>query len=167
MTNIEIKARCADPAAMRRRLAARGVAMAQRMEQVDTYFDVPRCRLKLREIDGREAQLIQYERPDQTAAHASEYVVAPVGEPAPLKQALTRALGLRGVVEKTRELYLWEHTRVHLDEVAGLGSFLELETVVTDQSREEAEQECREVQAALGIGNEELVVGSYMDLLAE
>jgi predicted adenylyl cyclase CyaB len=164
MTNFEIKARCADPAAVRRLLAALGVAMAQRMRQVDTYFHVPRGRLKLREIEGREAQLIQYERPDRTAAHASDYVVAPVAEPEGLKQALTRALGVRGVVEKTRELYLWEHTRVHLDEVTGLGSFLELETVITDQSREEAERECREAQAALGIGPEELIAGSYADL---
>jgi predicted adenylyl cyclase CyaB len=165
MTNIEIKARCADPVAVRRRLADRGVTMTQRMRQVDTYFQAPRGRLKLREIDGQEAQLIQYDRPDQTAAHASEYVVAPLVEPGLVRQALTRALGVRRVVEKTRELYLWEHTRVHLDEVAGLGGFLELETVITDQSREEAERECREVQKALGIRPVELVAGSYVDLL--
>lgn len=165
MTNIEIKARCPDPDGVRERLARAGVPLAARMHQTDTYFQVPHGRLKLREIDGRQAQLIQYERADATAAHASDYVIAPVGEPTSLKEALTRALGVRVVVDKTRELYLWGHTRIHLDEVAGLGSFLELETVVTTQTVEEAERECREVQAALGVREEELVSGSYADLL--
>src|SRR4051812_7272072 len=127
MTNIEIKARCMEPEAVRRLLAVRGVSLSRRMHQVDTYFHVPRGRLKLREIDEVEAQLIQYDRPDRAAAHASDYIVAPVSEPNPLKQALLHALGVHVVVEKTRELYLWGQTRVHMDEVTGLGCFLELE----------------------------------------
>ena len=138
--------------------------IAARLHQVDTYFDAPRGRLKLREINGTEAQLIHYDRLDQAKPHASDYVIAPVADPAALKEALGRALGIRTVVEKQRELYLWGHTRVHLDEVVGLGSFLELETVITDQTQEEAERECREVQEALGIGEEALIAGSYADL---
>ena len=166
MQNIEIKARCTDPGAVRRRLAQLGIPLACRMRQVDTYFTVPHGRLKLREIDGGEAQLIQYHRPDSTDARASDYVIVPVPVPASLTEALARALGVRTVVDKQRELYLWRHTRIHLDEVAGLGSFLELETVVTDQTHDEAERECREVQAALEIREEGLVAGSYSDLLA-
>jgi predicted adenylyl cyclase CyaB len=165
MTNLEIKARCVDPEGMRGRLAEAGVPLARRMRQVDTYFSVPGGRMKLRELDGREAQLIQYERVDETTAHRSDYLIVPVAEPRLLKEALTRALGVRAVVEKTRELYLWRHTRVHLDEVAGLGSFLELETVVTEHTIEEAEAECWEIQAALTIRAEDLVAGSYADLI--
>jgi predicted adenylyl cyclase CyaB len=164
MQNIEIKARCADPDAVRRRLTRLGIPLARRMRQVDTYFLVPHGRLKLREIDGGEAQLIQYHRPDATDPRASDYVIAPVQDPAALTEALARALGVRAVVDKQRELYLWRHTRIHLDEVAGLGSFLELETVVTDQTQGEAEQECQEVQAALEIQGEDLIGSSYVDL---
>jgi predicted adenylyl cyclase CyaB len=164
MTNIEIKARCAEPSQLRERLAEAGVPLAARMRQVDTYFHVHHGRLKLRETEGRDAQLIQYERADETAAHTSDYLIAPVADPGPLKEALTRALGVRVVVEKTRELYLSGCTRVHLDEVAGLGGFLELETVVTTQTVAAAERECREVQAALGVREEALVSGSYADL---
>ena len=166
MKNIEIKARAADLGAVRERLAQQGLAPVALLRQVDTYFNVARGRLKLREIDGEEAQLIQYHRPDQAEAHASDYVIAPIAHPAALKEALTRALGIRTVVEKWREVYLWDHTRVHLDEVAGLGSFLELETVITEQTEDEAERECREVQTALRIEDEDLVVGSYADLNA-
>jgi predicted adenylyl cyclase CyaB len=136
------------------------------MHQIDTYFAVPRGRLKLREIEGESAQLIQYDRPDLLAAHSSDYVIAQISEPDTLKDALTRALDIRVVVKKRRELYLWGQTRIHLDEVTGLGSFLELETVIAGQTLAEADRECREVQAALGIGEEDLVAGSYADLLA-
>jgi adenylate cyclase, class 2 len=166
MKNIEIKARCPDLDAVRRRLAEGGLMPVERMRQVDTYFTVPHGRLKLREVDGKPAELIQYNRPDAVAAHPSDYVIAPVVEPSALKDALTRALGIRGVVEKRRELYLWGQTRIHLDEVAGLGSFLELETVIAGQTQAAAERECRAVQTALEIRKEELVSGSYADLLA-
>jgi predicted adenylyl cyclase CyaB len=166
MRNIEIKARCPDPEATGRLLEQRGLERVARMHQVDTYFVVPHGRLKLREMEGEAAQLIQYARPDLLAAHASDYLIAPASDPSRLKEVLTRALGIRVVVDKQRDLYLWEHTRIHLDEVAGLGSFLELETVITDQTHDEAERECREVQAALRITEEDLVAGSYSDHLA-
>jgi predicted adenylyl cyclase CyaB len=165
MKNIEIKARVADLSAVRNRLAERGLTPVARLRQLDTYFVAPHGRLKLREIDGEEAQLIHYHRPDRADAHTSDYVIAPVADAASLKEALGRALGVRAIVEKQRELYLWGHTRVHLDEVADLGSFLELETVITDQTQEDAERECREVQASLGIGESDLIAGSYADLM--
>jgi predicted adenylyl cyclase CyaB len=165
MKNIEIKAR-ADLSATRERLAERGLRLAATLLQVDTYFEVPRGRLKLREIEGEEAQLIQYHRPDEAEPHASDYVIAPAADAPALKEALARALGVRTVVEKRRELYLWGNTRVHLDAVAALGSFIELETVVTDQTEGEARRECQAVQAALGIREEDLTAGSYADLIA-
>jgi predicted adenylyl cyclase CyaB len=167
MKNIEIKARCPDLDAVRRRLAERGLMPVERMRQVDTYFAVPHGRLKLREVDGKPAELIQYNRPDAVAARPSDYVIAPVVEPNALKAALTRALGIRGVVEKQRELYLWGQTRVHLDDVADLGSFLELETVIAGQTQATAERECREVQSALEIQEGELLATSYVDLMGQ
>ncbi len=164
MKNIEIKARCADPEAVRRSLAERKIPLIRQMRQIDTYFVVPRGRLKLRVTDA-VAELIQYHRPDELTAHASDYLIVPVAEPVLLNQALDRALGIRGVVAKRRELYLWGNTRVHLDEVEGLGTFLELETVITTQTEEEGVTECRAVQSALGVQNQDLVSGSYVDLL--
>jgi predicted adenylyl cyclase CyaB len=165
MKNIEIKARAGDLSVVRERLAQEGLTVVAQLVQVDTYFHAPHGRLKLREIEGEEAQLIHYHRPDQAEAHASDYVIVPVTEPGSLKAALGRALGVRVVVKKQRELYLWGHTRVHLDEVAGLGSFLELETVISSQTEEAAERECQEIQAALGITEQDLIEGSYADLL--
>ena len=82
-----------------------------------------------------------------------------------IEQALTRALGVSVVVDKVRELYLWEHTRVHLDAVKGLGTFVELETVIREQSVEVARGECESIQKALEINADDLLSVSYADLL--
>jgi predicted adenylyl cyclase CyaB len=123
---------------------------------------VPRGRLKLREIEGATAELIQYARPDEPAARASDYVIASIPDPAPLREALARALGVRAVVAKRRTLFLWRHTRVHLDDIEGLGAFLELETVITDQSEADARAEIAE---ALAIRDQDQLACSYVDLV--
>jgi adenylate cyclase class IV len=162
--NIEIKARVTDAAALleaARALPARDCGV---MRQVDTYFVVPRGRLKLREIDDERAELIFYERPDLGAARRSDYWIAPIGEAGPLLAALAAALGVRARVEKRRRLLLYLHTRIHLDEVVGLGEFVELETVMDGLSEDEGRVECASVMRALGIRPEELLEGSYMDM---
>ncbi len=75
------------------------------------------------------------------------------------------ALGTITVVEKQRDLYLYRHTRIHLDRVKGLGTFVELETVVTTQSDEEAARELRDVASALGVDQMTVVPCAYADLL--
>ena len=79
--------------------------------------------------------------------------------------ALTRSLGVRGVVVKERTLYLWRHTRIHFDEVEGLGSFLELETVARDIDLEAAEAEAREAIAALALDRSLFLDRPYLELL--
>lgn len=165
MKNIEFKARCRDLEILRRILREQGLSPDCRMHQVDTYFRVPTGRLKLREIDGERAELIHYHRADQAEARESDYQIVEVSDPAGLKRALQRALGIRVVVDKLRELYLWNHTRVHLDQVRDLGSYMELETVIRGITPEQARAECREIREALGIREDDLETGSYADLM--
>jgi predicted adenylyl cyclase CyaB len=167
MMNIELKARCEDLGQVREALARNGVTEAAVLRQTDTYFAAHQGRLKLREQPGHAAELIQYERDDRAEQRSSSYTRVPVPDAQALKTALEKALGVRAVVEKERTLYLWKHTRVHLDSVAGLGTFLELETVVTDQTPEEAHAECREIRAALGIRPEHVLESSYAELLLD
>ena len=53
-----------------------------------------------------------------------------MGSPAELKETLAAACGTRAVVVKRGEIFLVEHVRIHLDEVDGLGDFLEFEAVL-------------------------------------
>jgi adenylate cyclase class IV len=130
LRNVELKARLEDLDAAR--ALARQVATEPlgTQQQVDTYFHCPQGRLKLRQIDGRLGQLVWYARPDQPGPKASDYLVVPVSEPEKLKAALAAALGVLCVVRKRREIFLYHNVRIHLDEVEGLGSFLEFEAVL-------------------------------------
>lgn len=81
------------------------------------------------------AQLIHYVRSDQNGPKRNSYDFYETDNPESVKATLTSALGIRGVVRKERHLYLVGQTRVHLDTVSGLGSFVELEVVLRpDQS---------------------------------
>ena len=164
--NLELKARCADLAAAREAVRRLGAAPVGLELQVDTYFIVPKGRLKLREIPGQPAVLIWYDRPNQDGVRASGYYLVPIPHPSTLKAALSAALRVRGEVHKRREIYLWHNVRIHLDDVAGLGSFLELEAVLSpteDEAMSSARLEplCR----ALAIETADTQAASYADLL--
>jgi predicted adenylyl cyclase CyaB len=69
-------------------------------------------------------------------------------------------------VRKHRTLFLIGRTRVHLDRVAGLGEFLELEVVLRDGEAVSAGQhEAQAVMARLGVTDSQLITGAYVDLL--
>jgi len=163
--NIELKARLHnldEARATADRLATEYVGIQL---QTDTYFVCAQGRLKLREIDAQVAQLVAYERANETASKASDYYLLPVADTALMKQALTAALGLRGVVRKRREIFLVENVRIHLDEVDGLGTFLEFEAVLgpeVDDRR--GEQQVAELRAGFGIQSEDLLSHSYSDM---
>jgi homotetrameric cytidine deaminase len=166
--NVEIKTRDADPGATLERALALGASDEGVLTQRDTYFGARHGRLKLREEDGPSARahLIAYMRPDSDEQRTSNYRLAEVSDPAALREALDAALGTRVVVDKRRHLLLYENVRIHLDEVEGLGSFVELEGVAppsSDLTREEELVARLREELALG----EPVAVSYSDLLLD
>ena len=167
--NIELKARCPDLPAARAAALALGAVPRDVMAQIDTYFAASAGRLKLREITrdgGASAELIAYARPDATAARASDYRVIPVADPAALKAALAGTVGVRGVVEKRREVLVWRNVRVHLDDVSGVGRFVEFEAVVGDGFDDATSGEnLRQAARALGVESQDAVGGSYVDFI--
>ncbi len=100
-------------------------------QQIDTYFNVPNGRLKLREIVGVKSELIWYDRSDQAVSRKSDYRLTPISHPTDLKISLAAALGVQVEVRKLRRVLLWHNVRIHLDQVEALGSFLEYEAVMT------------------------------------
>ena len=167
--NLELKAVDPDPAATLEAAVALGAHDEGVLHQRDTYFHAVQGRLKLREarVGGNQlAELIAYARADRAEARISSYRVVPVADHLALIDALSDALGVRVVVEKARRLLLYENVRIHLDRVADLGDFVELEAFVTGPGGPAAEQpKLTEVQTALGIVDERLVARSYADLL--
>ncbi len=170
MRNVELKARDPDPARSLQRALDLGASDEGEIQQRDTYFAHARGRLKLREQETGGSpfwdELIEYSRPDSAAARTSTYQRVPVADAEPLREALDAAYGTLGTVVKRRRLLRWEGVRIHLDEVEGLGSFLELEAVADADSDLSAERDkVGRLRAELGIQDEDLVATSYSDLL--
>ena len=165
-TNVEIKARVSDLDSLKQKVERISDAPAELIEQEDVFFNGPHGRLKLRIFSEDSGELIYYERSDQTGPKRSQYFISGTVEPRKLIIVLESALGIRGVVRKQRWLYWVGNTRVHLDEVEGLGSFMELEVVLsTGQRIEEGEAVAAQLMATLGIDESDLVPGAYIDLL--
>ena len=167
-SNVEIKARVPDLNQLRRRVEALSDSPAERIPQEDTFFHIPHGRLKLRVIGPDHGQLIYYQRPDAAGPKRSDYLISVTAEPETLKTALAAALGVRGVVKKQRWLYLVGQTRVHLDQVEGLGSFMELEVVLEPgQSAAEGQAIAADLMSQLDIHATDLVEGAYIDLIED
>ena len=165
-SNIEIKARVRNFDEIRRRAEDLSDSPVEVIPQEDTFFNTPHGRLKLRLLADDQAQLIYYTRPDQEGPKRSDYHISHSSDPANLKRVLELAYGIRGVVRKTRYLYLVGQTRVHLDDVEGLGQFMELEVVMQEkQSDAEGQAMAEALMASLGVDKTDLLEGAYMDLL--
>ena len=165
--NIEIKARIRDLDRMKALVEPISHSECQVLVQEDVFFHCKHGRLKLRVFADGRGELIYYERSDAEGPKQSNYVISRVPEPDTLRQALTLALGVLGVVRKTRLLYLIGQTRIHLDTVEGLGTFLELEVVLRpDQTEEDGRAIADELANRLGIEEDDLISGAYVDLPA-
>jgi predicted adenylyl cyclase CyaB len=166
--NIELKAVVRDMDGLRRRAEAMSDTPCQVIEQEDTFYYTPRGRLKLRRLGADYGQLVYYLREDNHGLKHSEYSIFETDQPEQLWAILAAAYGVRGVVSKVRSLYLVGQTRIHLDEVQGLGQFMELEVVMQpEQSDAQGERIAQELMERLGILTGDLIDVAYIDLLEQ
>ena len=164
--NVELKARDPNPEVTTARCLNLGAVRAGTLDQRDVYYRARHGRLKLRTQTDDGSELIAYRRPDTLEAGESSYVRAPASES--VGEALDVALGTTVVVSKRRRLLMWEGVRIHLDEVEGLGSFIEFEAVLPDAGDPAtARAKLARLRDELGIEDDALVSVSYADLLID
>jgi len=160
--NLEIKAR------IKNLDAAAGVAHSMAAKhygviiQTDTYFHVSRGRLKLREIEGSTAELIYYERDETTSRRSSSFERYPAPSASLLAKILAKAYGVKGIVSKSRDLFIYGGTRIHLDRVENLGNFIEFELPLEGAA---GKDELEYLISRFGIGEDDFLLNSYVDLL--
>lgn len=167
--NVEIKARCSNSNEIRDYLVSKGAELKGTDRQTDTYFNVSHGRLKLRE-GNIENNLIFYERPNQAGPKQSAFQLVNVPDAAGLKNALASANGIKVVVEKIREIYYIRNVKFHIDEVPGLGSFVEIEAgniTAPELNAVQLKEQCDFYLSAFGIPEQDLMEVSYSDLLLE
>jgi predicted adenylyl cyclase CyaB len=164
--NIEIKAALPDPARAQQIAERLSGAPPHLISQQDFFFPSAGARLKLRTLSPGSGELIRYQRSDAARARLSQYQIARTSDPQALLDILTATLGSAGTVSKTRRLFLIGQTRVHIDEVDGLGSFLELEVVLQPgQTETEARAIAERLLSEFAIHPDQLIAEAYVDLL--
>ncbi len=134
--------------------------------QIDTYFNAPNGRLKLRE-GNIENNLIHYNRLDQSAPKQSDFTLFKTEDKESLKDILAKSMGIKVIIDKKREIYFIDNVKFHLDVVEDLGTFVEIEA--TDMEGKKAAEElliqCQYYLNLFGIGEQDLITNSYSDLL--
>lgn len=163
--NVELKAWLPNVAAARQVARKLSGGPPQVERQVDTYFHCAEGRLKLREIDKGTSQLIFYRRPDRAEARLSEYQLVPIADGPAMRRLLSDVLGVKKIVNKTREISLYNNVRIHIDAVESLGAFLEFEAVLADEMRvADGEAQVEELRQRFDVQPGDLIDSSYEEL---
>ncbi len=166
--NVEVKAKCSNPEAIKALLKVRGARYIGTDHQVDTYFKASRGRLKLREGEVENA-LVYYEREDKKGPKKSEVMLLKIDRKssALLKEILSKVLGVLTVVEKRREIFFIGNVKFHIDHIEGLGAFIEIEAIDVDGSigEEKLLEQCKFFMELFNISLKDLISTSYSDLL--
>ncbi len=164
--NVEIKARTTNAAGIRKILQEKNADFRGTDHQTDTYFNVPKGRLKLRQ-GNIENTLIQYERANLAGPKTSNFNVMPVSDGPALKEILKDSLGIKVVVDKQREIYFIDNVKFHLDQLQSLGSFVEIEASnkYADLDAAALNEQCNYYIQLFGIATADMITHSYSDLL--
>jgi len=165
---VELKARIEDVDEVRDRLLRLGAQYVGKFHQTDTYFKVPEGRLKIRENEGQDhVDIVFYDRPDIPEIKKRRVLLVRAQPPATAEKLLAPLFKIKVVVSKIREIYMLEGTRVYLDVLTELGTFIEFELSTKDEmgeikrSRSILANLCKK----LGIKEEQLEALSYSGLL--
>ncbi len=165
MQNVEFKCELRDINLARAILRATGATFIAAFDQTDTYYKVTDGRLKRRETPGEETEYIFYERPNEAGPKISSFTI--YSERQATERFGREPLPTWLVVKKRRELHMLGSTRIHLDQVEGLGQFLELESLVSrEHPTEQARIAVTELRKALSPVLGEAIDCGYSDLLA-
>ncbi len=164
--NVEVKAKSENRSKIREILKSKNAEYKGTDHQIDTYFKVENGRLKLRE-GNIENNLIHYQRENEKGPKQSEVILFKSESGSTLKELLAKALGVLTVVDKQREIYFVDNVKFHIDDVKGLGTFVEIEAIDKDGSvgKEKLLKQCKYYLDLFGIHEKDLVSVSYSDLM--
>ncbi len=162
--NFEFKARMRDEQRVRRALRQLRARYVGLDHQVDTYFDAPAGRLKVREGNIENA-LIYYRRSNSARPRRSSVELMLLPRRNGLRGILSQVLAPRAVVDKKREIYFVGNVKIHLDRVRGLGKFVEVEAVTRTGRLDRARGQALRFQKLFGVTRRDILAQSYSDLV--
>jgi predicted adenylyl cyclase CyaB len=167
--NVEIKAKCFHPEKVEAFLVSHNAQFIGVDQQKDTYFNVASGRLKLRQ-GNIENNFIFYNRPDQEGPKQSDFSLLNIVDGKSTENFFTKVLGIKVIVQKKRKIFFIENVKFHLDEINGLGSFVEIEAGnknYPNKTIDELQKQCEFYMDAFEIKKEDLIHHSYSDMLLQ
>lgn len=166
--NYEFKAKVSEPEVYEKLLLALNPEFKGEDHQIDTYFNVSRGRLKLREGNIENA-LIQYERENISDSKLSKVILYRHNPDPALKEILISQFGIRAIVEKRRKIYFLGNVKFHFDKVENMGTFMEVEAIDTDNSftRNELKAQCDYFLNYFSLSTSDLLSESYSDMIMQ
>lgn len=163
--NIEIKACLKQPVEFKK-TAETICDFQQKLNQIDTFFNFPRGRLKLREESNGNAEIIYYCRNNHVDPKVSHYLRYPIQNSKHILEIFNGRFGIRGIVKKMRSVYYASQVRIHYDEVEELGQFMESEVILmSNQSICDGLKISRRLMDQFKICRSDYVSESYIDLI--
>lgn len=164
--NIEIKAVIEVPDKIRKILQQEQARFIGVDFQTDIYFNVSNGRLKLRRGNIENA-LIYYNRSNEPGPKPSRIIVQELSSGNHLLDILTQSNGILAEVKKKREIYFINNVNIHLDNIEGLGNFVEIEAFSHGKKQNESilKEQCSYYVNLFGIGKEDMVSASYSDII--
>ena len=165
MHNVEYKCELRDLPMAKAVLRAKGASFIGEMRQTDTYYRLPHGRLKRRDCEGEPVEYIFYDRPNRASPKISQFAI--YTEHQAMERYGVTPLPVWVVVKKRRDLWMIGNSRIHLDQVDGLGNFLEFEALVSrDHNIAKCHEAIAELRRMLGPTLGEAIDCSYSDMLA-
>ena len=163
-TNLELKIRLTEPGKMISKLNNINAESKGELNQTDVYYNYKSGLLKLR-IENGSQTLIKYLRNEKEGERWSDFqLIDLINNDA--RKYLEDILTQETVVEKKRLLFMYDNTRIHLDTVKNLGSFLELETLVIN-GKDDAENRFAKIKELLQLNDISEIRRSSRDLMLE
>lgn len=164
--NIEFKAKAKNIDELENKLLSIQPKLIGEDHQVDTYFNTPEGRLKLRE-GNIENSLIYYERANTNDAKESKVILYAHEADKNLKDILTKVHGIKTVVDKIRKIYFVNNVKIHFDNIDGLGTFIEVEAIDKDGTigTEKLKEQCKQFADFFGIEDDDYIAYSYSDMI--
>jgi guanylate kinase len=167
MKNIEFKCAVDSWQEAARRVLREGGVLEHCSVQHDRYFATKEGRLKLRSNDGEPSALIGYSRRDEPLIRESEFDYFPMSgaDGAHLASMLVSYVPTVVEVTKRRYRYLVGETIINVDDVDGVGSFVEVEVPVAPGREREAQRAAQEWFDRLELKPSRVTPWSYQNLV--
>jgi adenylate cyclase class 2 len=166
--NVEIKAKYNNPQKILKTLLNLNAQNKGVDHQIDSYFFCENGRLKLRQ--GQiENSLIFYQRENVEGLKESHIVLARIAKNDSILSVLKSSYGLKVEVDKKRNILFIDNAKFHIDEVKGLGSFVEIELIdeVGNIGKQKLTERLNHYLNVLEIQASDYIDVSYSDLLLE